>query len=189
MPPHLNYFRYVLRHKWFVFLALLSVWCANPWAIGLLWQGIVHDLSKFRPSEWFPYVDYFYGGPHPEANHGDMRNWFGDVGTKAWVDARFDAAWNHHQKRNPHHWQYWVLREDDGETKPLEMPEHYLIEMLADWEGAGRAITGKANTPEWYAKNRDKIVLHPATRRIVDYRLAVFESVSVEDTRDADLNR
>ena len=48
------------------------------------------------------------------------------------------------------------------------MPRRYALEMVADWMGAGRAITGRWECAEWYAKNREKIVLHENTRRLVD---------------------
>ena len=50
---HLNYLKYVLRHKWFVLLASIRI--GAP-----LWGAIIHDLSKFRPSEWIPYARCFY---------------------------------------------------------------------------------------------------------------------------------
>lgn len=172
MKAHWQYLKYVLRHKWYVFL-----WCCR---YGIPLAGIVHDLSKFHPREWFPYVDYFYGGEWPEQHYGDARGWFGDKYTKGWVRDRFDAAWNHHQKRNPHHWQYWVLREDSGATKALDMPMRYRLEMLADWRGAGMAIKGKDETPEWYRKNRANMVLHPETRTWVEWQLGFFVYVNGE---------
>ena len=48
------------------------------------------------------------------------------------------------------------------------MPEKYAREMVADWAGAGRAITGKWETLEWYKKNQEKILLHPETRSLVE---------------------
>lgn len=176
MNKHLKYLAYVLRHKWYVWQEMYQVWRNNPLQVRLLWAGIVHDLSKFSSAEWGPYVDYFHGGPYPERNYGDMRNALDDKYTQGWVQARFDAAWNHHQKCNPHHWQYWVLQRDDGTVEALEIPERYMVEMICDWRGAGRAITGKDDLIKWYAKNRDKIVLHPNTRRRVDYWCAYFES-------------
>lgn len=164
MLAHWRYLQYVLRHKWYVFL-----WCCF---YGIPLAGLVHDLSKFRPREWFPYVDNFYGGPWPEQHHGDMRNVFGDKYTKAWVQRRFDEAWNHHQKANPHHWQYWLLRMDSGDTVCLPMPDRYRREMLADWRGAGMAINGKDDVRNWYLKNRDKMHLHPDTRQWVENELA-----------------
>ena len=165
MKKHLKYLRYVIRHKWYVLLAC--------WARGLYWQGIVHDWSKFLPSEWRPYAEFFYGDTQRILR--DARKQLGydpiDLRNIAGVDA-FNVAWLKHQHRSPHHWQHWVLREDSGATKILEMPKRYREEMLADWEGAGRAITGKkGGTPAWYAKNRHNIQLHPSTRLLVDEEL------------------
>ena len=111
---HLKYLRYIVRHKWFVLL--------ECWKRGLYWRGLVHDLSKFRPSEWFPYAQYFYGDNKEEA-----------------LDGFYDAR-AHHQNRNKHHWQYWVRIDDDNEGLMLmPMPAKYRAEMLCDWIGAVRA--------------------------------------------------
>jgi hypothetical protein len=89
--------------------------------------------------------------------------------------AAFNVAWLHHQHRSPHHWQHWVLRNDDGSTVALEMPTRYALEMLCDWIGAGKAIMGrKANTPAWYVKNKDQILLHPATRDWVEESISTL---------------
>lgn len=173
LTPHLRYAAYVLRHKWFVFL-----WCCR---YGIPLAGIVHDLSKFLPREWFPYVDKFYGGPWPEQHYGDARNQFDDTYTKAWVQRRFDAAWNYHQKSNPHHWQYWVLYEDSGKVACLPMPDRYRREMLADWRGAGMAINGKDNTRNWYLKNRTNMLLHPGTRQWVESQLDLLADINGEE--------
>jgi hypothetical protein len=162
MKAHLQYARYVARHKWFVYQEARK--------LGIPFLGALHDLSKLRPSEWGPYVDYFYGD-FPEAVYGDMRNL--GLRTKSDVSRAFDEAWLKHQHANKHHWQHWVLREDDGGTKVLPMPHRYRREMLADWRGAGRAITGKDNTAEWYAKNRAQMQLHPDTREWVERMLNV----------------
>lgn len=55
----------------------------------------------------------------------------------------------------------------------IEMPSRYALEMVADWMGAGRDITGRWDCKEWYAKNRGKIVLHDNTRKLVDGLLGV----------------
>lgn len=146
MKLHLRYLWYVLRHKWFVLVA--------GWRIGVpLWQLITHDWSKFLPREWGPYAAYFYSGR-----------------PKMETQAAFDRAWNYHQKQQPHHWQHWVLvtDRDDPRIIPLAMPERYIREMVADWAGAGRAITGRWEVCEWYQKNRERIYLHPATRDRVE---------------------
>lgn len=145
MKAHAQYLSYVVRHKWFVFRAGLKT--GAP-----LWRLVIHDWSKFSPAEWTPYVRSFYGkqGRTPE------------------VRAAFDAAWLHHQHSNPHHWQHWLLQEDDGPLKTLPIPAPLVREMVADWMGAGRAITGRWEVAEWYAKNRERIRLHSDTRALVE---------------------
>lgn len=142
MGRHWSYLKYVLRHKWFVLLASRKI--GAP-----LYQAITHDLSKFRLSEWLPYARCFYASD----------------GSKQYVEGfDFTLAWNDHQKRNKHHWQYWVIGWDRGTFEPLLMPRKYVLEMVADWMGAGRAITGKWETAEWYGKNKSNMQLHNGTR-------------------------
>jgi hypothetical protein len=181
MDKHWKYLEYVLKHKFYVFL-----WCCR---YGLPLAGIVHDLSKFHPREWFPYVDYFYGGPWPKENSPGMKDYLRGPwsGTQRWVDERFNAAWNHHQKRNPHHWQYWVLLEDSGAVKCLRMPDRYRREMIADWRGASMAINGMDNTGEWYMKNRHKMRLHPDTQLWVERELGLIATANGVEFRIADL--
>lgn len=145
MNAHLQYGRYVVRHKWFVFIA-------GRRTRAPLWRLVIHDWSKMTRAEWSPYVRSFYG-PLPRTDA---------------VKAAFARAWLHHIHVNKHHWQHWVLHEDSGATKVIEMPDRFVREMVADWMGAGRAITGKWDVGSWYAKNRDVIVLHETTRARVD---------------------
>ncbi len=54
------------------------------------------------------------------------------------------------------------------------MPDKYMREMLADWRGAGRAITGKDNTKEWYQGKRQKtILLHPDNKAWIETELGL----------------
>lgn len=153
MRRHWAYLKYVLKHKWFVFIASRMIGSS-------LWRALIHDLSKFRPSEWFAYANTFYGSD----------------GSKLYnPTSEFDVAWLLHQHRNPHHWQYWILREDNpesGELKILEMPHKYTLEMVADWMGAGRAIMGRWECSDWYMKHKSKILLHPSTEALVVAALA-----------------
>lgn len=107
MKKHFQYLSYVVRHKWFVFLACLEY--------GLIWRGIKHDWSKFLPSEWFPYVEYFYGKKvaHPTEKVLKDGEFVSRMITPEPIQCAFDIAWNYHQKRNSHHWQYWLLTPDN----------------------------------------------------------------------------
>lgn len=157
MKAHWSYLKYVIRHKWFVFIACRRLGVS-------LWRSIIHDWSKFLPCEWGPYVRSFYN------RDGTKRDW---KARDPWEKMEFDAAWNHHQKANKHHWQYWLLTNDSDEpkVKPLLMPEKYIREMVADWWGAGRAITGTWGACSWYSKNSEKIILNLDVRRKVEILL------------------
>ena len=159
---HMAYAKYVIRHKWFV-----TIECFRR---GLVWQGIAHDISKFRPSEWFPYARHFHNADGSKRDARDKTGYYKptDTGDKA-----FDFAWLLHQKRNRHHWQWWILPEDEGGVNILEIPTRYVDEMLCDWIGAGRAqgVEEWWDPTPWYEKNKAKMQLHEDTRDFVEYRL------------------
>jgi hypothetical protein len=160
---NLEYARYLIRHKWFVYVAGRAT--GAP-----LWRLLIHDWSKLLPSEWRPYRAYFYPVKGEEKqNHSP-----------------FQEAWNSHLHRNGHHWQYWVTNNDDGTYTALEIPDRYVREMVADWWGAGRAISGKWDAIEWFINNRENIKLHPKTDllvvQILDESSKILQGVAAEWT-------
>ncbi|MEA2112675.1 MAG: DUF5662 family protein [Patescibacteria group bacterium] len=155
-----KYLSYVLRHKWFVMIECFKE--------GLYWRGITHDLSKFLPREFIPYMNYFYGKGSDITKGRNKTGYYKptDTGDKA-----FDFAWLLHQKRNRHHWQWWILPEDEGGVKILEIQEPYFTEMICDWIGAGKAqgyFSPKNDkyfeTRKWWKENNHKMQLNPKTR-------------------------
>jgi hypothetical protein len=191
---HINYGRYVLRHKRFVY--------QEGRKLGLpRLMLIAHDYDKFFPDEWFPYARTFY-----------KRD-----GSKQYAESvEFARAWMKHQHRNKHHWQWWIevnvpdhncavpiqkypcLVWDRGQAQtivdrekfgvivselrdlppyhtlhPDPMPDIYRRELLADWRGAGRAINGVDKTIDWYMSNRQKMILHPETRAWIEAQLNI----------------
>jgi hypothetical protein len=161
MKQYINYLWYILKHKYYV-----SVECFKE---GLYWRGLVHDLSKFLPSEFIPYANFFYNKPRDNTGYYKST----DTGDKA-----FDFAWLLHQKRNKHHWQWWILPEDGGGVKALRMESVYVTEMICDWIGAGKAqgfFSPKNDryfeTRKWYKANGDKMNLHHSTRTQINYIL------------------
>lgn len=159
MKRYLNYLKYLLRHKWYVLV--------ECWKKGLLYRGVFHDMSKFYPSELIPYAKFFYNSDGSPRQIRDKTGYYKptDTGDKA-----FDFAWLLHQKRNRHHWQFWILPEDNGGTKILEIPIRDIMEMVCDWRGAGKA-QGNFNddaTINWYEKNKEKMTIHPDSRKIIE---------------------
>ncbi len=161
MKQSLAYLKYVLRHKWFVLLACLD------WRVSL-WRGMVHDASKFSPSEFAQYARRFF---NDDGSRRNVRDKSGAYNVAA-IEGEFQYAWLHHQRNNLHHWQAWVIIGDNGELRPLPIPETYVREMIADWQGAGMAISGKNDLLSWYGTNRGKMILANETVEMIDRLLA-----------------
>jgi hypothetical protein len=148
MRAVLQYLRYVLKHKYHVYLE------GRKLGVGR-WQLLVHDLSKFSRTEFFPYLVYF----------NRRETWENDPEKKREVKDRFDRAWLNHIHKNPHHWQHWVLRTDTEGVKVLEMPDKFVREMCADWEGVGACFgKPKGHAARWYVEHRATMAMHPVTR-------------------------
>lgn len=155
MNQYIKYFKYVLRHKYFVFRGALKV---DKYNVRLIYRALVHDLSKLTPLEFLTYANTFYK-PNGDGQYNET--------------PEFNFAWNSHQKRNKHHWQYWVLLMDKGTIEQIPIPDIYIKEMIADWIGAGWAITGKwDNLFDWYEKNAVGRYLNDTTRNQVEDILA-----------------
>jgi len=159
MKRHIAYFRSVMCHKWFVLQECIKL--GVP-----LWRAIIHDWDKFLPDEWLPYARCFYTP---------------DGGKQYQESPAFARAWLLHQRRNPHHYQFWLLTWDRGTTEPLPMPDVYRREMLADWRGAGRAYNADwqpSETAKWYLSRREmfRTLLHPETRAWIEQQLGVNDA-------------
>ena len=161
MKDHVAYLRYVLRHKWYVFLACRQM-CVP------MHRAILHDWTKFTRREWTPYVHQFYNPDGTKS--GGIRDASGAYDPNM-QPMEFQLAWLSHQ-RNKHHWQAWVSLGDGGSLSVLPIPETYVREMIADWIGAGQAISGRKDPRPWYEENKKEIVLNPDTRIMLEALLA-----------------
>ena len=112
-----------------------------------------HDRSKDTPEEYHAYDAYFYGK------------------NKSFeVVQNFNRAWLHHIHRNPHHWQYWVLINDnpnEGEVI-LDMDYCYILEMVCDWWAFSWKKGNLYEIFSWYREHRDYMKLSAKTRRTVE---------------------
>ena len=121
------------------------------------WQFVYnHDPSKEEQDEYVAYDAYFYGGNRSYS-----------------VVQEFNKAWLLHLHRNPHHWQYWILINDDPNTGEmiLEMPYNYILEMICDWWAFSWAKESLTEIFVWYEDHKDYMKLHPNTRASVEHIL------------------
>ena len=117
------------------------------------WQCTnAHDQSKYEKEEYDAYDKYFYGNRSYE------------------VVQNFNYAWLQHIHKNHHHWQHWVLINDDLELGivALEIPFNYIIEMICDWWSFSWKSGDLYEIFDWYAKHRDGMQMNTTSRKIVE---------------------
>lgn len=109
-----------------------------------------------------------------EEYHAYNAYFYGEERTKL-VEQNFDRAWLLHIHRNPHHWQYWILIEDDGRMLPLDMDYQYIIEMICDWWAFSWKSGNLLEIFDWYENKKEHMLLSDNTRRTVEHILRMME--------------
>lgn len=136
----------------------------NCFRVGLIYQGLTHDLSKFSPSEFIPGAKYWQGNRSPQAREREL---FG-----------YSPAWLHHKGRNRHHFEYWTDVDKNGNVIPVDMPPKYFAEMICDRVAASKVYKGKDYTDscpfEYYKGRKDKVFMHPDTAKRLEYFLQLL---------------
>lgn len=152
-----GHLRTITRHK-----LLVTLYCFK---VGLVRQGLLHDLSKYAPAEFWRGARYFQGDRSPNSAERAHRG--------------VTEAWLHHKGRNRHHFEYWVDIRGNGdarmEGKP--MPTRYVVEMLCDRIAASRVYQGAAYTDasplEYFLRegSAGALPIHPATAALLQVML------------------
>lgn len=124
---------------------------------GFEWQICFnHDASKTDPEEYDAYDAYFYGN---NRSYSVVQN--------------FKKAWLRHIHNNPHHWQHWILINDDPKEGMvvIDMPYIYVVEMICDWWSFSWTKGDLNEIFGWYEDRKDYMKLSANTRRSVEYIL------------------
>lgn len=103
----------------------------NCFRCGLYIQGILHDMSKYSPTEFIPGAIYYQGNRSPNNAEREVKG--------------LSAAWIHHKGRNKHHYEYWTdysPKAKKGELVGVKMPRKYIAEMLCDRVAASKIYNG-----------------------------------------------
>ena len=144
-----KHFKTVCKHK-----AVVYRECK---ACGIMWQGIIHDLSKFSPVEFSASAKYFQGDKSPIE--------------KEKAENGYSVAWLHHKGHNKHHWEWWTDFGPSGEIIANKIPYEYVVEMVCDWIGAGMVYSKgewKPSDPlDYYEKVRKGRYFHPETEMLI----------------------
>lgn len=161
------HFKTITKHKWYVMR-----YCFRA---GLYYQGIMHDLSKYSPVEFWVGAKYYQGDRSPNDQERNEKG--------------YSSAWLHHKGRNRHHLEYWIdyKRQPDGRVRlaGMPMPHKYVVEMFCDRLAASRVYKGAQFDPaapyEYYMRGKDATILHEESAALLETLLRTY----AEDGEDA----
>ena len=152
-----KHFQTITHHRW-----LVMKYCFR---VGLIWQGLTHDLSKYSWTEFRVGAKYWTGDKSP--NMAERR------------ELGYSTAWMHHKGRNKHHFEYWVdYRPGTRIYTPGQMPPRYLVEMCMDRIAACRVYNGAAYTDgdalAYLDRSSEYQMMHPVTHQQLRFLLTML---------------
>ncbi len=152
-----GHFKTITQHKIKVTLLCFKM--------GLIRQGLLHDLSKYSWIEFSTGVRYFQGNRSPIDAEKEEKG--------------YSLGWLHHKGRNRHHWEYWIDR-TFGKITVVKMPLNYLKESVCDRVAACMIYQKEhytdASAYEYFKKGSDHRLMHPEnSQKMEEYLLLIKE--------------
>jgi len=160
-----QHFVTITKHRWLV--------RSGCFKVGLYWQGLTHDLSKYMPSEFCVGAKYFQGTRSPNAAEREEKG--------------YSEAWMHHKGRNRHHYEYWTdMKRETRTYESVPMPRKYLAEMVMDRIAACKTYQGEKYTDgsalAYFDGSAEKRLMHEKTRQELSFLLTMLRDEGEEKT-------
>ncbi|MBP3633679.1 MAG: catalase [Oscillospiraceae bacterium] len=160
-----GHFKTITRHRHLVMKQCFRV--------GLYRNGLLHDLSKYSPTEFRIGAKYYQGTRSPNAVEREV--------------CGHSTAWMHHKGRNKHHFEYWTdLVPGTVHYGPVPMPTRYFVEMVMDRIAACKVYKGENYTDgaalEYLLSARDSKDLHPDTYEKLLFVLTMLKEKGEQET-------
>lgn len=144
----IKHFRLITKHKLLVLKLCIKA--------GIPWRGLVHDLSKYSPTEFWESVKYYNGNKSPILACREQNG--------------YSKAWLHHKGRNKHHIEYWT--DYDLKDPYIIIPFKYACELVCDQQAAGMAYQGKNWTKEYeleyWNRRKDEIRVNEKIKKFIE---------------------
>lgn len=154
-----GHFKTITSHK-----LLVMKYCFK---IGLYRQGLLHDLSKYSPTEFLVGAKYYQGTRSP--NNAERE------------ETGLSTSWLHHKGRNKHHFEYWVDYGIGAEhvLAGMPMPRKYIAEMIMDRISASQVYSPQGYTDAsplaYYEKGKERLwFIHEDTKEQLEYLLKML---------------
>lgn len=164
-----QHFKTITKHK-----LLVTRYCFK---IGLYWQGLVHDLSKYSWTEFSSGCKYYQGDRSPNNAEREATG--------------ISRSWLHHKGRNKHHFEYWIDYSVDKKCptviEGMRMPKKYVAEMVMDRICACRVYKGSRYTSrdplEYFMNSREHLwFVHPEVKKELEFLLTMLAEKGEEET-------
>lgn len=160
-----KHFITITRHRWLVRQGCFQV--------GLIWQGLTHDLSKYCPTEFSVGARYFQGTRSPNTAEREVKG--------------YSESWMHHKGRNRHHFEYWTdMNPATRQYESMPMPRKYLAEKVMDRIAACKTYQGAKYTDgsalTYFDGSAVKALMNPQTRQELTYLLTMLRDEGEEKT-------
>lgn len=160
MQP-LAHFKTITHHRHLV--------CRYCFRLGLYRQGLLHDLSKYAPCEFWRGAKYYQGYRSPNDAERKQNG--------------VSLAWLHHKGRNRHHFEYWIdycIGEDGKPYMGRVQNGRCATSPRCSATASRRAgPTSRTSTPDaapydYYIRSKSHILIHPETSDAIEAMLRVL---------------
>ena len=149
-----EYTQYVIQHKnnvikGFNFIKQYVPEMLADCNIGKL-NGLIarHDASKYSTDEFVPYAHFFYGNGRTQE-----------------VRDNFKKAWQHHWKNNPHHPEWWNMR---------DMSNEHIVEMICDWWSFGWKNNNMQELFDYYKSTDKRQYMSENTKKVLAKKMKML---------------
>lgn len=161
----MGHFYTITKHRYVVFKHCVRV--------GIPIRGLLHDLSKYSPTEFIRGTKYYTGEKSP--TEYERRN------------EGYSTAWMHHKGRNRHHFEYWTdYNPQTRAIEPVKMPIKFVKEMFCDRVAAGKVYLGKNYTADnpigYFLGGSAKRNMHPETAVLLERWLRLLQEEGEKET-------
>ncbi len=137
--------------------------------MGLYKQGLLHDLSKYTPVEFFSGVRYYQATRSP--NDAEKEKY------------GYSLSWLHHKGRNKHHWEYWIDRTREGIISG-KVPVNYIKESVCDRIAACMTYQKEeytdASAYTYFTKGSDQHLMHKESAKKMLIYLELVKEMGID---------
>ena len=166
MIKSIRHFRTITKHRHKVIVHCFKA--------GIPIRGLLHDLSKYNPVEFFS-VAKFYTDGTKSPNEGER------------LACGYSKAWLHHKGRNRHHFEYWTDYDPRSHLiVPVKMPEKFVAEMFCDRVAASKIYQGKnykqSHPLEYFLRAKDTRMIHSETSDQIEFLLRMLAEKGERET-------